>query len=87
MPDGSQTRERLKTRDEVPYSDKVLEQRTRKYLSRSSEFWTVRPPQWWNITNREPVYPRCSRGSARLAPKPFESGSNVLPGMEDFAER
>ncbi len=41
--------------------------------------------EWWNVTNREPIYPPCSRPPARLAVLPFESGKSVLPGLEAFA--
>jgi len=77
--------ERLKTREEVPLSDAQLTARCRKFLSLSPEFHTRRAPQWWNVTNPHPVYPRQSKGTPFRSPVPFESGDNVLPGMEAFA--
>ena len=78
--------ERDKLRDRVPFGPKRLDQMTRKYLSLSPEFHVRREPQWWMKTNPEPVYPACSRPPRPAPCKPFESGRNVLPGMEAFAK-
>jgi hypothetical protein len=76
---------RPKLRDVVPYSAKKLESLTAKYLSRSPEFTAKRRPQWWNVTNREPKYPAWTNKKTQAPCLPFESGKNVLPGMEAFA--
>jgi hypothetical protein len=76
--------ERQKLPDAVPYSAKQLEARCRKFLSRSPEFWVNRAPQWWNVTEPDPVYPGWTKRTRQSTPRPFESGPNVLPGLEQF---
>lgn len=78
---------RKQTRDLVTCNDRMLAQRTRKFLSLSPEFHTQRAPQWWNSTNSAPEFPAWTGKAAQLRQLPclpFESGSNTLPGMEHF---
>jgi hypothetical protein len=77
--------ERLSLRDRVPYSAKKLETLTRSWLSRSPEFHVKRKAQWWNTTNRDPIYPSWTAKKTQLPCLPWESGNTCLPGMEAFA--
>lgn len=76
---------RPKLRDAVPYSAKVLDRMTRKYLSPGALRGKPQTVAWWNVTNPEPIYPAWTRSKVQAPCKPFESGSNVLPGLESFA--
>jgi hypothetical protein len=78
--------ERQSLRDRVPYSAKKLETLTRSWLSASPEFTVKRKAQWWMDTPSKPIYPAWTAKKTQAPCLPFESGRNVLPGMEAFAE-
>jgi hypothetical protein len=77
--------ERQSLRDAVPYSAKKLETMTKSWLSASPEFTVKRKAGWWNVTPKDPVYPAWTAKKTQAPCLPFESGRNVLPGMEAFA--
>lgn len=78
---------RPKLSDRIPYSDKKLATLARKFTSISAEFApNLRRVQDWP-TNKEPVYPAWCRGTTQSKPCPFESGSNMLPGLDPFARQ
>lgn len=65
-------------RDRVPFSDKALAQRTRKFLSHSPEFTVKRAYRWWDETNAAPVYPAWTN----IVAKPRPGGWLPEPGAK-----
>jgi hypothetical protein len=77
--------ERPRLRERVPFSQKKLDQMTRKFLTLAPEFKPNPIPIDQRPLPKDPIYPAWCRGTRQLPCRPFESGSNTLPGLDHLA--